>query len=183
MKHVKKIVFSITAMSLLALFLLSLATVPTDAAAVLDSPQVTTANIGNSFSIDAMGEAFSYSPSPPVRVLARMHIEFTIIRNATRGVVFNVTSGLLIMNSTDYVATGGLGLAGRLEQGHLNQTLVFGFRINMTEAGGAHIQLAFRGYVDRSVAGTPILYMRGRITLESSLYNLVQRGRIHKLET
>jgi len=183
MKHVKKIVFSIAAMSLLALFLLSLATVPTDAAAVLDSPQVTTANIGNSFSIDAMGEAFSYSASSPVRVLTKMHIEFTIVHNATRGVVFEITSGLFAMNSTYYSAASGLGLAGRPVQGHLNQTIVFGFRINMTGADGAHIQLTFRGYVDRSTAGKPVLYMRGRITLETSLYNLVQRGRIHKLET
>ncbi len=183
MKHVKKIVFSIAAMSLLALFLLSLATVPTDAAAVLDSPQVTTANIGNSFSIDAMGEASSYSASSIMRVLTKMHIEFTIVRNATRGVIFQVISGTLILNSTYYVAADGVGLAGRPKDGYLNRTIVFGFRINMTGADGVNIQVAFRGYVDRSDTGKPVLYMRGRITLESSLYNLVQRGRIHKLET
>ncbi len=179
MKHAKNIVVSICSVSFLVLFLLSLAIVPSDAAAILDTPSSAEANLGNSFSIDARGEAHSIDE----RALTKMHIEFTIVRNATRGIVFNVTAGTLVMNYSRYSVIDGIGWAGRPQEAPLNRTIVFAFRINFTDAEGTILQLAFRGLVRRTQDSGPILYMQGRITFNLSEYYLIQRGRIHRLET
>lgn len=183
MKHAKKIVLSTVGVSLLVMFLLSLTIVPSDAAAILDTPHAAAANIGNSFSIDAMGEALYLNGSDYIRALTKMHIEFTILLNGSRGAMFCITSGLFVMNHTSFTAIDGMGIAGRPQSGLLNQTLVYRFRINMTSDTGILIQLTFRGYVDRSENSTPILSMQGRITFEDLHYYLGQRGHIHRIES
>ena len=183
MKHIKKFVLSTIGVSLLAMFLLSLALVPSDAAAILDTPHSAATNIGNSFSIDAVGEALYLNDTASDRALTKMHIEFTIVRNGSRGVFFLVSSGSFKMNYTSYSMTDGIGIAARPEQSPFNTTLVFGFRVNMTQDDGKIVQLSFRGFVDRFEADRPILYMRGRITFDNLVYNLIQRGRIHRLDT
>ncbi len=183
MKHAKKIVLSTMSVSLLVMFLLSLTILPSDAAAILDTPHVAAANTGNSFSIDAMGEALSLNDTDSIRALTKMHIEFTITRNGSRGVMFQVTSGTFVMNYTSFTVIDGIGFAGRPQSGLFNQTLVFGFRINMTDDTGTLMQLAFRGFVDRSENTRPVLSMQGRITFEELQYYLGQRGHIHRIET
>ncbi len=183
MKHAKKIVLSIAGVSLLAMFLLSLTIVPSDAAAILDTHHTAAANIGNSFSIDAKGEALSLNDNDGIRVLARMHIEFTKVHHGSRGVIFQVTSGTLMMNYTSLTDVDGIGLAGQAQSGLFNQTLVFGFRINMTNDAGLPVRLTFGGFVDRFETFRPILSMQGRITFEDLQYYLSLRGRISRIET
>ncbi len=183
MKHAKKIVLSTVGVSLLVVFLLSLAMVPSDAAAILDTPHSTAANTGNSFSIDAMGEALSLNDTDSIRALTKMHIEFLIVQNGSHGVLFLMTSALFKMNYTSYSLIEGVGIAGRPESSSFNGTIVFAFRMNLTQDDGHLTQLAFRGFVDRSESGGPILYMRGRITFEDIQYYLIQRGKIHFLDT
>jgi hypothetical protein len=182
MKHAKNIALSVCSVSFLALFLLSLAVVPSDAAAILDTPSSAEANLGNSFSIDALGEAHSFTDQDISRALTKMHIEFVIIRNATHGVIFNVTGGTFVMNYSRCTVIGGIGWAGRAKSEPLNRTIIFAFKINFTDANGGTLQLAFRGFVRRSQDHGPVLYMQGRLTFNFVEYNLVQRGRIYRLE-
>ncbi|MFW9920757.1 MAG: hypothetical protein ACFFED_14225 [Candidatus Thorarchaeota archaeon] len=183
MKHAKKIVLSTVGVSLLVMFLLSLTILPSDAAAILDTPRSAAANVGNSFSVDAMGEALYLNDTDSIRALTNMHIEFTIVRNGSRGVIFLVSSGSFVMNYTRFSVNDGVGYAGRPQSDSYNRTLVFGFRLNLTDDDGIPLQLSFRGFVDQSEGFRPVLFMRGRITFENLQYYLVQRGTIHRIES
>ncbi len=183
MKRVAPVLVPTISVSLAILLVFSLSPLLTDAAAILDSPGAAAASLGNSFEIKAIGEAIANTTDGSVRALTKMHLEFTIVRNGTRGVLFQVNSGYLVMNYTRYEIQEGIGLAGRPREGRFNNTIVFGFRVNLTGYDGDAAQLVFRGFVARNEAKGPILYMQGRITLESVQYYLIQRGNVHRIKT
>ncbi len=181
MRHAKKILALGAVLSVFALIALPLLTTSVDAAAVLESEATARAAIGDSFSIEARGEAGFRTEDTESRALTKMHLEFEIVRNGTRGVMFEVTSGYLVMNYSRYSVTEGLGFAGRPDEGRFNNTIVFGFRLNMTGADDTDISVGFLGFVVRNQDSKPVLVMRGQITVDDLVYNLLQRGIIQRL--
>jgi hypothetical protein len=183
MTHVKKIALALASISLVALIVLPLLVSPVDAAAVLESETTAQASLGDSFYIEARGVAGTRNDDFTSRALIKMYFEFTIIRNGTRGVMFEVQSGYLTINQTRYVMREGFGFAGRPSEGRFNSTIVFGFRFNMTGPDGEDISVGLLGAVIRNRDGRPTLIMRGHIQINDSDFSLVQRGIIHRIQT
>jgi hypothetical protein len=181
MQHAKRITIAVTATILVTLLALQTFASPVDAAAILESENTALASIGDSFSIDARGEFFILSEDFESRALTKMHFEFTIVRNGSRGVMFSVNSGYLVVNTTRYTVVDGLGFAGRPSNGRFNTTLIFGFRINLTDNAGNKIHLGFLGGVIRNSDSRPILIMRGQATFDGLSYTLIQRGLIRRI--
>ena len=181
MQHAKRIAIASMAAVLIGLVALQSFSAPVDAAAILESENRALAAVGQSFSIDARGEIFILREDYESRALTKMHFEFTIVRNGSRGVIFEVTSGHLVVNSTRFTISEGVGFAGRPSNGRFNTTIVFGFRMNLTDAIGNPVQVGFLGGVLRNQGSRPILAMRGYTTIGDLRYSLIQRGRIHRI--
>ena len=181
MQHAKKITLATVATVLVGLFILSSFTVPVDAAAILESETSARAALGDSFYIDARGETFIINEEYESRALTKMHLEFEIVRNGSRGVMFSVTSGSFVVNTTRYSVSEGVGFAGRPSQGEFEGRIVFGFRLNLTDGEGNEIQIGFLGTVIRNGEDRPVLAMRGHVIVDGLEYSLIQRGLIRRI--
>ena len=181
MKHAKKITTAVVATTLLLIIVVPMIAIPADAAVVFESPIIANANIGQSFSIDARGFAQTSSEMDAIVALTKMHLEFEIVRNGSRGVMFNITSGTFVINETSYAITGGVGIAGRITEGPFNGTIGFGFRFNMTGPADELVEIGFRGVVLRTEDNGIVLVMRGGIQISPLSFQLAQRGRISRL--
>lgn len=181
MNRAKKIAIAVVTATLLLIIVVPMIAIPADAAAVLESPIVANANIGQSFLIGARGFAQTSSEIDAVVAVTIMHLEFEIVRKGLRGVMFNITSGTFVINETSYVITGGVGIARRITEGPFNGSIGFGFRFNMTGPTGDLAEIGFRGVVLRTEDNGIVLVMRGGIQINSLSFQLAQRGRISRL--
>ncbi len=181
MQHARKITLIAIATVLIGLVTVPAFMTPVDAASILESEVRAQVAIGDSFYIDARGEIFILNEDMESRALTKMHFEFTIVRNGSRGVMFEVNSGYMVVNNTRYTVVDGIGFAGRPSQGRFNSTIVFGFRMNLTDGLGTEIQLSFLGAVYRNANERPVLIMRGNLILNGLEYNLLQRGLIRRM--
>ncbi len=184
MKHAKKTFTILSALVLVFIVAFPLVTTPVDAAAVLETEAAATASIGDSFEILARGRggfALDDMEDFEADYLTRMDLEFKIIRRGERGVLLEVLDGHFSLNDTIFDFDEGLGIAGRLEEGLFNGTIVFGFRINVTGPNGEEAQLEFRGFVKRTQELGPLLVMQGRLVLDDQVFVFRQIGRIHRI--
>jgi hypothetical protein len=181
MQHAKRIAIASIATVLIGLIALQSFSTPVDAASILESENRALAAIGESFSIDARGEIFLLREDYESRALTKMHFEFSVVRNGSWGVMFEVTAGYFIANTTKFTISEGVGFAGRPSNIGFNTTIVFGFRMNLTDTLGKSAQVGFLGGVLRNQDSRPILLMRGHTTIGDLSYSLIQRGIIRRI--
>ena len=182
MKHARKILVLTAAASISLLFIMPLLIAPTDAYSVLDTTNAKGAKIGDAFYIESRGGAAAKdSDENLVRVLIKMHIEFTLARRGLRGVIFEMTSGTFTMNLTQLSFSEGMGFAGRPREGRFNGTVVFGFKFNMTGPDGKLAEVGLIGKVKRTEEYGPVLVMKGRINFDGLTYGFIQAGKLHKI--
>lgn len=184
MKHAKKSLTIISALALVFIIALPLMTTTVDAASVLEREAAATASIGDTFEILARGRGgFTIEDMENFEAnnLTRMDLEFTIIRRGERGILLEVLGGHFSLNDTTFEFDEGLGIVGRPEEGGFNGTLVFGFRISITDSNGEIAQLEFRGIVKRTLEHGPLLVMQGRLVQEDQVFVFRQIGRIHRI--
>ena len=182
MKHARKVLVLITAASISLLFVLPLLITPTDAASVLETTNARGAEVGDAFYIDSRGRAAANdSDGNIIRALLKMHIEFSLTRKGRRGVIFEVTSGTVTMNYTQFSFSEGVGFAGRPTEGRFNGTVVFGFKFNMTDSDGGLAEVGLLGKVKRTEEHGPVLVMKGRIDYGGLTYCFIQAGKIHRI--
>jgi len=179
MMHAKQAAVVASAAVFLVLLSLPFIVVPTDAAAVLDTPETARLGIGTVLQIDARGTAQANVDEEVVRALTTMSLVFEITQKGQHGALFAVMSGSLVLNTTRFVVTNGIGVAGRPEMGRFNGTVVFVFRFNMTKTDGTIVQVTLRGIVVRSEGHGPILAMRGTMSVDNLSWVLRQFGRVH----
>jgi hypothetical protein len=184
MKHARKIFVLTAATAISLLFVLPLMATPTDAASILETTNAKGAEIGAAFCIDSRGQAAAKNDTENIiRALTKMHIEFTLARKGRRGVLFEITYGTFILNSTEFSFSEGLGFAGRPKESRFNNTVVFGFRFNMTDSDGKFAEVGFVGRVKRTEEHGPVLVMKGRMNFNGFTYGFIQAGKIHRMTT
>jgi len=184
MKHAKKSLTLLSALALIFIVAFPLMTSTVDAASVLEKEAAATASVGNTFEILARGRGgytLDKMDEFKANFLTHMNLEFTITRRGERGVLLEVLDGHFSLNDTAYDFNRGLGIVARPEEGRFNGTMVFGFRINVTDLDGTVAQLEFRGIVKRTQEHGPILVMQGRLILENQIFVFRQIGRIHRI--
>jgi hypothetical protein len=138
--------------------------------------------LGDAFYIDSRGRAAPKDDDESIiHALTKMHIEFILSQKGRRGVLFEITCGTFIMNSTRFSFSEGIGFAGRPTEGRFNNTVVFGFRFNMTESDGEVAEVGLLGRVKRTEKLGPVLVMKGRIEFDGFTYGFIQAGKIHRL--
>lgn len=177
--HAKKVATSATAGAFLLLLALPFVVVQTDAAAVLDTPQTAGVQIGTILQINAYGEGRANASGAVLRALTSMNLVFEVTQKGQRGALFTVKTGSFVLNSTGFVISEGVGVAGRPEEGRLNGTVVFVFRFNMTGTDGVTTEVTLRGIVMRHEGRAPVLMMRGTFSVGGLTWLLRQSGRIH----
>ena len=184
MKHAKKTLTFLSALALVFIIAFPLVTTTVDAASVLETEAAATASIGDTFEILARGRGgFTLEDMEDFEAnyLTQMKLEFKIVRRGERGVLLEVLEGHFSLNDTTFDFDEGFGIAGRPEEGRFNGTIVFGFRINVTDSNGEEAQLEFRGFVKRTQDNGPILLMQGRLVLADQVFVFRQIGRIHRI--
>ena len=183
MKHAKKLLTLISAAVIVFLVAFSFFAT-TDAASVLESPSAAIASIGDSFLIQARGQAGVQTDEREdfqINYLTKMNLEFRIMRRGDRGVVLEVLEGSFSLNSTVYTFQEGVGVAGKPQNELLNGTeLVFGFRINGTSLEGNSAEIVLLGGVKRYQDIRPILIMKGRMIVDDIAYVFGQLGIIRR---
>jgi hypothetical protein len=182
MKHARKILILTAAASISLIFIIPLLVAPTDAYSILDTTNAKGANIGDAFYIDSRGGGAARDCNENhVRVLIKMHIEFTLVRRGLRGVIFEITSGTFTMNLTQLSFSEGMGFAGRPKDSRFNGTVIFGFKFNMTDLDGKMAEVGLIGKVKRTEEYGPVLVMKGRINYDGLTYGFIQAGKIHRI--
>jgi hypothetical protein len=157
-----------------------------DAAAVLESPAAAAASVGDSFGILARGRGGFWTDSIEeftTNYQTQMSLSFLIARRGERGVLLQVLAGKFSLNDTLYSFIDGIGFAGRPQDERLNETIVFGFRVNVTDSQGESGQLEFIGRVRRTDSNYPFLVMRGKLTFGDLAFVFAQIGRIYKIQS
>ena len=183
MKHATKLLTLGSVFVLVFIVAAPMFTVPADAATVLESPTAATASLGDSFGIIARGRGGTLVDNREeflANYQTRMSLNFTIARQGERGVILEVLAGEFALNDTIFSFDDGIGFAGRPQDERLNGTIVFGFRINMTDPLGETAQLEFLGRVRRTENNGPLLFMKGRLTIGEMVFVFAQIGRIHR---
>jgi hypothetical protein len=184
MKHARKLLVFTAATAISLLFVLPLLATPTDAASVLETTNATGAELGDAFYINSRGRAAAKNDDENIiRALTKMHIKFTLTRKGRRGVLFEITSGTFTLNSTQFSFSEGIGFAGRPMEGQFNDTVIFGFRFNMTESDGTFAEVGLLGRVKRTEEHGPVLVMKGRIIFNGLTYGFIQAGKIQRMNT
>jgi hypothetical protein len=183
MKHTAKLLTLSSVLVLLFIVAAPMFTVTADAATVLESPAAATASVGDSFMIIARGRGGLRVDNREdflTNYQTRMSLDFIISRQAERGVLLEVLAAEFAINDTIFSFDDGIGFAGRPQDERFNGTIVFGFRINMTGSQGEIAQLEFLGRVRRTEDSGPFLFMKGRLTIDETVFMFVQIGRIHR---
>ncbi len=179
MTHAKEVVIAASVAVFVLLLVLPSLAVPADAAAVLDRPQTAAVQAGTVLQVDARGEGSANASGGIVRALTSMSLVFELSERGPRGASFRVMSGSFALNSTDFVITGGTGVAGRPEMGRLNGTIVFLFHFNMTGPNDTITEVALLGIVLRPQGRAPVLAMRVTMSIDGLSWLVRQSGRIH----
>ena len=183
MNSAKKAITLLSAAVLLLLITLPMLTT-VDAASVLEKEAAAAASIGDTFEILARGRGgFKFEDVEDFQANFKINMElsFLILYRGERGVVLEALDGDFSMNGTSFAFDNGLGIAGRPTQGEFNGTIIFAFRINMTNSAEEVVQLEFVGRVKRTQDYGPLLLMKGRLIFEDSIFVFRQIGRIHRI--
>lgn len=160
-------------------------TATADAALVLESPAAATASIGDSFGIVARGRGGFRADDLndfTANYQARMNLDFLIARHGERGVILQAITCTFSINNSIYNIDDGVGFAGRTQRSQINGTILFGFRINVSDSCGDTGQLEFIGQVRRTENYGPLLIMRGRLVLDNMVFVFAQVGSIHRVQ-
>ena len=184
MNHAKKAITLLSATILLLIIASPLLIASVDAAAVLEKETAAAASIGDAFEILARGRGGFRNDSISTfeaNYITQMKLQFLLSYKAQNGVVLEVLNGYFSINDTSFTFENGKGIAGRPAQGAFNGTIVFGFRINMTNSVGTSAQLEFVGRVKRVLYYGPLLIMKGKLIIDGQFFAFGQIGRIHKI--
>ncbi len=183
MKITKKIVSAAIPISFLLLLALPTFVASIGNTSVLESSKTSKIAIGDSFVIRARGITNSSSDYSDTHTRTRMRITIQTVRIDQRGIRLNVTGGQFYLGHTKYNVADGFGIVGCLKESRFNNTIVFGFRLNMTGPDGELAELFFKGILLPSKKQMHIVAIRGILSLESLDIGLAQRGVIHKIDT
>ncbi|MBN2229687.1 MAG: hypothetical protein JW779_08820 [Candidatus Thorarchaeota archaeon] len=184
MKHAKKILTLTSALVLTFIVAIPLLTTSVDAATILESPAAATASIGDSFQIYARGRGGVQTETREdfiVNYQTRMELDFSIVRQGVRVVLFEVHAGMFSLNGSVFAFSDGVGFTRCSNDETVNSTAIFGFRINVTDSDSNLGGLEFVGRVYRTQEYGPRLFMKGRLTLGDDVIVFAQVGRIHRI--
>lgn len=184
MKPTKKAISILSSIVLLSIITLPMLTLSVDAASVLENEDAAIARIGDSFEIIAKGRGGFNSNAIEefqANYKIQMKFNFLIACKGERGVLFESLNGHLSINDTSYTFDNGMGIAGLPTKGKFNDTLVFGFKINLTDSDEQTSQLEFIGRVLRTQNHGPLLLMKGRVTFDGQILVFGVIGRIHRI--